>query len=182
MSWREALMALLLLGAAVFLWNLLNEEEPDDSLNNNLQTELPGYYLNEAELIRYDQDGKRAYTITANKIVQDPASYALTLDKINIDYHANNDWNIQADSATLPASREQINFSGNVIATQNTPGAAVSFSSDSLLYNVKTAKLSTRDSIQASKGKQTIRATGMMIDLEKQRVRLHSNVKIRIQP
>lgn len=182
MSWRESIMALLLLAAALFLWQLLNKEEPGVIDDNGDKTSLPGYYLNEAELTRFNEAGKAQYTIKADKIEQDPNTNVLNMSNIVVEYHDSADWLIKADEAQLPTSREEIIFTGNVVATQNSSKDKIRFNSDSLQYNIETQQLSTNDRITVKKGMQVITAKGMLLDMQKERVQLRSQVKIRFNP
>jgi len=179
MSWRESIMALVLLAAALFLWQLLNKEEPENIQDNSGQKNLPGYYLNDAELIRFNEQGLAQYTIQANKIVQNPQNDELNLTDITIEYHDSSMWVVKADNAVLPETRENIFFNGNVIASQSESKDKIRFSSDSLTYNIKKQQLSTNDKIKAQKGSQLITAKGMLLDMTNERVQLHSQVKIR---
>ena len=182
MNWRESLFSLLLLAIALFLWQLLNKQEPDLATDNTGEQILPGYYLNNAELTRFNTNGTPQYTITAEKIEQDPNSNILTLTDINIEYHEKSQWLITADKAHLPGNREIINFSGNVIATQNSSNENINFTSDTLNYDIERQLLTTQDSIQARKGSQLISAKGMLLDMQNEQVQLLSQVKIRFLP
>ena len=182
MSWREIIMSLLLLAAAIFLWQLLNDEEPEAVIDSGDKSTLPGYYLNDAELTRFNESGKAQYTIKADKIEQDPNSDVLNMSNITIEYHDSAEWLITADSAQLPASREEIFFTGHVVASQNLQKDKIRFSSDSLKYNIKSQQLSTDDRISAKKGAQLITANGMLLDMQNERVQLRSQVKIRFIP
>jgi len=179
MSWRESIMALVLLAAALFLWQLLKKEEPNRIQDQTAQIELPGYYINGAELIRYDEQGLAQYTILANTIVQNPQNDELNLTNITIEYHDSSSWKVKADKALLPAARDNILFNGNVIASQTETNNKVSFSSESLTYNIKNQQLSTSDWIKAQKGSQLVTAKGMLLDMTNERLQLYSQVKIR---
>ncbi len=181
MSAREIMYSLILLVLAAGLWQLLKEEEPAIISDPQTQEAVPGYYLNTAELTRYNKDGQVEYTISAEKIVQDLSSNALNLSNIQVKYHAQGNWIVKADKAVLPASRENISFSGNVIAAQSDQNKT-SFKSESLNYNIANQVLSTQDSIRAIKGQQIITANGMTLDMQNERIKLLSRVKIRFLP
>lgn len=181
MSTREIIYSLILLVLAAGLWQLLKEEEPAVINNQQSQEAIPGYYLNTAELTRYNKDGQIEYTISAEKIEQDLASNNLNLSNIEVSYHAQGNWVVKADNAVLPATRETISFSGNVIAAQASQNKT-SFESDSLNYNIANQVLSTNDSIKAIKGQQVITANGMTLDMQNERIKLLSRVKIRFLP
>jgi len=178
MNTREIIFSLILLALAGALWQLLKDETPAVIDDTPLQKPVPGYYLNNAELTRYNKDGQAEYTISAEKIEQDLATDNLNLTKIHVNYHAQSNWVIKADNAVLPANRENISFQGNVSAAQGNT-SATSFKSDSLTYNIAQQVLSTQDSIQAIKGQQVITATGMQLDMKNERIKLLSKVKIR---
>lgn len=182
MNWRESILTLALLLIALFLWQLLQDEEPDTQTQSGSEANLPGYYLNDAELIRYNDNGKPIYTITAAKIEQDPVSDELQLKDIEIEYHEESNWLITADNAFLPASRDSIDFSGNVIALKQGDSDNIEFSSESLNYSIKEQLLSTEDNIKAVKASQIITAKGMLLDMQNERVQLLSKVKIRFLP
>ncbi len=181
MNTREIIFSLILLVLAAGLWQLLKEEKPE--IINNLQSQesIPGYYLDSAELTRYNKEGQVEYTISAEKIEQDLASNNLNLSNIQVNYHAQGNWIVKADNAILPASRETISFSGNVIASQPDQNKT-SFISNSLNYNIANQVLSTKDSIRAIKGQQVITAKGMTLDMQNERIKLLSRVKIRFLP
>ena len=181
MNTREIIFSLILLILAAGLWQLLKEEEPVTIDNQQSQEAIPGYYLNTAELTRYNKDGQVDYTISAEKIEQDLVSNDLNLSNIQVKYHAQGNWLVKADRAILPASRENISFSGNVIATQ-AEQSKTSFQSASLTYNIANQTLSTKDSIKAIKGQQVITANGMNLDMQNERIKLLSRVKIRFLP
>ena len=181
MSTREIIFSLILLAMATVLWQLLKNEDPEIIINPISQDAIPGYYLDNAKLTRYNTDGQAEYTISAEKIEQDLVSNNLNLSKIQVNYHTQGNWTIQAENAVLPATRELISFSGNVIAAQDSE-SSTSFKSDSLSYDIANQMLSTKDSIQATNGQQLITATGMTLDMKNERINLLSRVKIRFIP
>ena len=181
MNTRELIFSFILLVLAAGLWQLLKEEDPALITHNLSQEAIPGYYLNTAEFSRYNKNGQLEYTINAEKIEQDLASNNLNLSNIQVNYHAQGNWTVKADSAVLPASRENISFSGNVVAAQNSADKT-SFNSNSLNYNIANQILSTQDSIRAIKGQQVITAKGMTLDMKNERIKLLSQVKIRFLP
>lgn len=181
MSTREIIFALILLALAAMLWQLLKNEEPEIVTNTISQEAIPGYYLDNAKLTRYNKSGQAEYTISAEKIEQDLVSNNLNLSKIQVNYHTQGNWTIEAENAVLPATRELISFSGNVVAAQGSE-SNTSFKSDSLSYDIANQMLSTKDSIQATNGQQVITATGMTLDMKNERINLLSRVKIRFIP
>jgi len=180
MNWREALICLFLLGASILLWQALKEEDTPAPIDDVQVQELPGFYLQSTELVRYNKDGKALYTINADHIEQDPVSQELSLSKLSIVYGEKSEWKIDADAATLPSDRSRILFSGNVIAKQLNSKENVSFKSNTLNYDVNAQRLSTKDRVTTRKGLRSISATGMTLDMPNERVQLHSKVKIRI--
>lgn len=181
MNTREILFSIILLVLAGALWQLLKEQDPVLTPISTSQESIPGYYLDTAVLTRYNKNGQAEYTITAEKIEQDLASNNLNLSNIKVDYHAQGSWVVKADNAVLPASRDNIKFSGNVSAAQDST-SSTSFTSNSLNYNIENQILSTQDSIQAIKGQQVITANGMTLDMKNERIKLLSRVKIRFLP
>jgi len=180
MNWREALICLVLLGASILLWQALKEEdEPVVDIEVNNQ-ELPGFYINGADLVRYQEDGKPIYTIKAESIEQDPKTNQLNLSQLSIVYGIETPWQINADNATLPNDRKTIQFSGNVEAKPVDNQQNISFRSNSLNYDVEAQRLTTNDRVTAKSGLRRMNATGMTLDMTKERVQLHSKVKIRI--
>jgi len=127
--------------------------------------------------------GEPLYTITAERIEEDLSSKSLKLSQLNIVYGAskNEQWQITADQATLPESRKTINFRGNVIAKQLANSNKASFSSDNLNYDIEKEVLTTNARVTAKQGIQRISANGMTLNIKSEKVKLHSNVKIRLQ-
>ena len=181
MSTREIIFALILLALAAMLWQLLKNEDPEVTTSPISQSAIPGYYLDDAKLTRYNKNGQAEYTISAEKIEQDLATSNLNLSNILVNYHAQGNWTVKADNAVLPANRENIKFSGNVIAAQDSE-SNTSFNSDSLTYSIAEQILSTQDSISATNGQQVITANGMTLDMKNERIKLLSQVKIRFIP
>jgi len=182
MNSREIIFSLILFVTAVLLWQLVKDEDPETTDNFVSQEKVPGYYLNGAKMTRYDKNGQAEYTITADTIEQNLATNDLELSNIQVNYHTQGSWVINADSALLPSNRKNINFSGNVLAAQEDNKNTTQFSSNSLVYNIETQELKTEDSIRAIKGQQIVSAKGMTLDLKNQRILLESRVKIRFKP
>lgn len=183
MNWREALICLFLFGVAYWLWQKLDGDEDIIVSEENHAQDVTGYYLNDTELIRYDEQGQALYTINAERIEEDLATQSLKLSKLDIVYNTEDGapWKITADVAHLPQDRKQMSFQGNVIAQQATGSNQASFRSDSLNYDIEKEILKTSDRVTARQGLQRITATGMTLNLKTERVKLHSNVKIRVQ-
>lgn len=183
MNWREVLICLFLFIAAFFLWKNLDTDDETVIETNTSSKELSGYYLHGTELVRFNEEGETLYTITAEKIEENQTDQSLKLSQLNIVYGANkNDqWQITADQATLPNNRKTINFRGNVIAKQLANSNKARFSSNRLDYDIDNETLSTPEFVTARQGIQRITATGMTLNIKTEQVKLHSNVKIRLQ-
>ncbi len=183
MNWREILISLFLLFAAVLLWQKLSSDEQVDTPTRTSDTELPGYYLQESELVRFNTAGEPLYTIKAERIQENLEDQSLKLSELSIVYGANklDQWQITADSATLPADRKNILFKGNVLAKQLASSNQASFRSNTLDYDIEKELLTTNDRVTARQGAQQISANGMTLNIKSEKVKLHSNVKIRLR-
>jgi len=183
MNWREAFICLFLFCAALLLWQKLDTDKEVVVDGITTDKELPGYYLQGTELIRFNAQGRPLYTITADRIEENTKDQSLLLSDLNIVYESdsNNSWNIKADQATLPKDRKIINFSGNVIAQQLANKNTARFKSNRLKYDIENEILSTQDQVFANQGIQRISATGMTLNIKNEEVKLHSRVKIRLQ-
>lgn len=183
MNWREVLISLFLLLAALLLWQKLSSDEQLAIPTSPSNTELPGYYLQGTELVRFNSSGVPLYTINADRIEENLADKSLKLSKLNIVYGTTeqDQWQISADQAILPENRKTIKFNGNVLAKQLNNSSNASFRSDTLNYDIEKEILTTKDRVTAHQGVQRISATGMTLNIKNERVKLHSNVKIRLQ-
>jgi len=191
MNWRETLLCIFLFLLAYFIWQQLDTDSDSKiSTAANNQT-LLGYYLKDTELVRYDADGQQTYKIIAQTIEQnrlldkntDKVQNKYQFSNIEIIYSnpvTNEQWSITADKASMPESRQQINFSGNVKAS-SLGDVKTSLTTDSLLYDIDKQILNTDAAIKAQSNNRSITAKGMTLNLVTERLKLHANVHARIK-
>lgn len=76
-SWRGALMVLLLIGAAVSGWALWSQRQHKTS--GEIGSGQPDYILNNFEVVVLNNEGKESFTLRAPKLTRDPTEKTMDI-------------------------------------------------------------------------------------------------------
>ncbi len=181
MSARRTRRGILLLALLVFLsWQLSRstgevEEGPIEGLDTKLN-----YALYDFEGRLLDDLGRTNLEIEAPSLRSDAASGIGTVQQPNIRIQQENEeWYITADSAIITADREHITLSGDVtlLRRNQLTGELLDIKTSEVLLNVTPRTASTESDVRIRHAGDSLDATGMKIDMIKDRYELLSNVR-----
>ncbi len=150
------------------------------------QPQLPGYFLKDAVLTEYGENGEPSVQIRAQRIEQIDHGEEVALYGVRVDYQgrAGEDWALYGDVAHVQPGGTAIDVTGNVrlqgTGTARRDQAVVH--TDTLHYDVAAAVASTKSDVRIDFGPQTLTARGMVANLKEQTLRLESKVNGRFLP
>ena len=178
MTARNIIIAAVLLGAVAASWLLLQPPRTIDGTPGPLPDS--GYYVREAVIEGMGIDGKRLYTLSAQRIQQKTADNSVALEGVDLEYSGSDGepWRLTADSGSIPAGGDRIELIGNVmieemlfIGPETTIVATPELSVD------LRAHLATTDAdVMIRRGNYLLTAIGLRADLKNRKLRLQSEV------
>lgn len=183
MNWRwvsvTALLAAVVIGLGAFL-----RQADDSGLTTGEQRAQPGYYLKDAIITDTDATGNPALRLAARRIEQRPQDGSIALEQVHVDYLAAGEqqWQLTADSGTVPSGSTTITFSGNVtLESRDEPRGAV-IRTDTLSVDTEQSIASTAAPVSIEVSGHRVHARGMRADLNGNQVQLDSEVNGRFVP
>lgn len=160
------------------------------SLNKEINPELgsndPGYSILGAELIETDANGLPRYRLRAERIVQDPISLLIEIDKpvLGINEQGSPAWTVSADHGQLPGHARAISLAGHVevnSARQN-ERPSLQIAADSLDYDFSSYMAKTDDVVSLTVEGHQLRGVGLEADLRRRQARIKESVQGRFEP
>ncbi len=175
---RWPTLALLLIAAvASGVLVLRNKQETP---NREPEPELGiGYYMQQAELIRTDENGRMLYRVRTDRATQIAEDGIIELDKVQVSYNplAEVPWKLRADAGYILTDRNIIALTGDVVArTRGEIPAPITISTDYLELDTDTTIASTDRDVAIDYTNNTIFATGLRAYLKEERLQLIANV------
>lgn len=145
-----------------------------------------GYYLRDALVREYGEDGAVRLEVAARGATQDLASGSIALETVSVNYFAlpGQRWRLTADGGLAEPDMNTVQFEGNVVMTgekQALPEPAV-LRTDRLTLDTREQLARTDAPVTLGFGPYAIAATGMRADLKAETLRLESGVNGRFTP
>lgn len=179
---------LLLLALVALLAVILKLTDEDSGLESEPQSSAAetGYYLRDALVREYGEDGQVRLEVAARGATEDPASQVVTLDSVTVNYFAlpGQRWRLTADGGYAQPAMRTVELEGNVVMTgekQSLPQPAV-VRTEKLTLDTQTQQASTDAPVTLGLGSYAIAATGLKADLKAETLRLESGVNGRFTP
>jgi LPS export ABC transporter protein LptC len=178
MTIRSVVIAIVLATAVIASWLLLDRpEKPEDGRGT-----LPeaGYYLKEAVIEGMGPDGKRLYTLSAERILQLIADDSVELESVNLEYASASEepWRLTADAGRIPADGDRIELSGNVRIEEMLfigPDMTI-VTTPELNVDLRAQLATTEADVRIERGNYLLTAVGLRADLKDRKLRLQSEV------
>ena len=184
MTLRNIIIAVVLLGGVVITWLFLESRGTGDEPRGPAPE--PGYYLREATIEGIGTDGKRLYTLNAERIQQTPSDKSISLEVVELEYESRDaePWRLRAERGAIPASGELIALSGNVkIEEMLFVGPETTILTTPELNVDLRAQLATTDKeVRIERGNYLLTAIGIRADLKDRKLTLQSEVHGRFLP
>jgi LPS export ABC transporter protein LptC len=150
------------------------------------RADLPGYYLKNAVLTDYDQNGAPSIRIDAERIDQIAHGNEVELYNVRVDYDSpdGQTWVLFGDTAHVLPGGKIIDVAGNVRLEgqgTGTEGTAV-VHTDTLRYDVPDAIATTSSDVRIDFDGHVLTARGMVTNMKERTMRLESKVNGRFHP
>lgn len=176
-------VSILALFALVFdFWS----SEPGEVANGNGERAPLSYYLRDALVTDFAEDGSVRLEVSAVSATEDPASLGILLEGVNLDYLALPDqrWRLTAERGRVAQGQDSLELEGNVVMTGRRAGedhpAVVRTSR--LELDTRGERASTDAEVTLDFGQHAITARGLQADLKAETLRLESSVNGRFVP
>lgn len=142
----------------------------------------PDYFLKNFTATTMDNKGKPAYQIKAQHLEHYPDDDSMKLQHPLFSFYKNNikTWTAQANEALIIQDNEKIHLTGQVILSQVSPdknSAPIVLTAEQLTIDAEKNLAHTKTKIKLQKGDNTIQATGMRADMNKNRIEFLSKTR-----
>lgn len=142
----------------------------------------PDYFLKNFTATTMDNKGKPAYQIKAQHLEHYPDDDSMKLQHPLFSFYKNNikTWTAQANEALIIQDNEKIHLTGQVILSQVSPdknSAPMVLTAEQLTIDAEKNLAHTKTKIKLQKGDNTIQATGMRADMNKNRIEFLSKTR-----
>jgi LPS export ABC transporter protein LptC len=146
----------------------------------------PGYSVTDAELIETDAEGAPRYRLVAERIVQDPASLLIEVERPMLSIHEQGAvaWRVSADRGELPANTRTMQLTGRVevISARAEETPTLYLNADTLRYDFINGIADTETDVTLVIDGHELQGTGLQANLKTRRVRLNESVQGRFRP
>lgn len=177
------LASVLALVALVFdFWS----SEPGEVADGNGERTPLSYYLRDAVVTDFAEDGSVRLEVSAVSATEDPASRGILLEGVDLDYLALPDqrWRLTAERGRVTEGQDSLELEGNVVMTGRRAGedhpAVVRTSR--LELDTRGERASTDAEVTLDFGQHAITARGLRADLQAETLRLEASVHGRFVP
>ena len=142
----------------------------------------PDYFLKNFTATTIDNKGNPAYQIKAQHLEHYPDDDSMKLQKPLFSFYKNNikTWTAQANEALITQNNEKIYLTGQVILKKVSPDkniAPMLLTAGQLTIEPEKNLAYTKTKINLQKGDNTIQATGMRADMNKNRIEFLSKTR-----
>jgi len=177
------LLAVIALGVSTWI---LSSPSHRPTQTAGASAALPGYYLKNAIMTDYDENGAVSVRIHADRIDQIDHGSEVALSNVRVDYQSpqGQTWVLLGDSGQVEVGGKILDVAGNVRLEEQSAehaGAAV-MHTDKLRYDVANALATTESDVRIDFGVHTLTARGLVANLKERTMRLESRVNGRFQP
>jgi LPS export ABC transporter protein LptC len=178
------LLAVIALGVST--WILSSPSHRPTQTAAGASSALPGYYLKNAIMTDYDENGAVSVRLHADRIDQIDHGPEVALSNVQVDYQSpqGQAWVLFGDTGQVEAGGKILDVAGNVrLEEQSAEHAdAAVMHTDKLRYDVANALATTQSDVRIDFGVHTLTARGLVANLKERTVRLESRVNGRFQP
>ncbi|MBT8136891.1 MAG: LPS export ABC transporter periplasmic protein LptC [Gammaproteobacteria bacterium] len=184
MNWRNFAIAVALLAATVTTWIVVQQRQPRQPQREAAPP--GGYYLRDAVVEGMSPAGERLYTLRAVQITQQPASGAVSMQTVDLEYSSGGPqpWHLQADAGSINEAGDLIELFGNVRIEEMLfvgPQTTV-VTTPELDVDVRAHLATSEQDVRIERGNYVITAVGLRADLKDQKLKLQSEVHGRFLP
>ncbi|MEJ2515140.1 MAG: LPS export ABC transporter periplasmic protein LptC [Gammaproteobacteria bacterium] len=180
-----ARVGLVLLAAAAAGAYWLNQQlrGPDEA-----PAERParaGYYMTEAEITRPGEGGLPQYRLLAEEVRQDEMTGPTRLADVRVEYgiYTPSPWLLTAPEGAVSPDLAELVLSGGVVISGEVEGEGdTRIETPRLTVDTATHVASTSAPVRLAVGDDWLTATGMVVYLMEERLRLQSSVHGRFEP
>jgi LPS export ABC transporter protein LptC len=179
---RNLLLFLALSGAAALTWFFSRQPETLPSALQETARAPQGYYLVDAELQSFDDDGLINNRIFADRVEQLPGSEAFVFEVVRVQWApaANISWQLTAASGDMPKDRSLVELHGVLLSRMlDQSGALATFETSELTLNADSGVATSSQSVIFRDGRAQVSATGMTLDMQTDTYTLEPDVTIR---
>jgi len=177
---------LAVVALAISTWILSTPGRMTKPAAPTLGAARPGYYLKDAVLTDYAQNGNPAIKIAAGRIDQVGTGTEVALHDIRVDYQApgGQAWVMVGDLAHVQPGGKAVDVTGNVRLQGVDPGRAGTavIRTDRMTYDVADAVVHTASDVRIDFAAQSLTARGLVANLNKHTIRLESQVNGTFRP
>ncbi len=184
MSIRTGVLFVILVVAAAGSW-LLGGTPARPAIDSRESGQIrSGYYMLDANVRGYDQDGSYLYELNAREIAEDRDASVVHLDDVELVYRdaAKVPWTLTATEGVLSNDGSRLVLSGNVLASNVDGATPASLRTTLLTVDPQRYELSTTARVTLTVGERSISATGMLAFLNEDRIEFQSNVNGKFLP
>jgi len=181
---RTVVTLLLLLGGALVSTMILLATNDEEEKSSRPELSL-AYYLDQAELTGTGPDGELLYQVWTERASQSPSDSSIALERVRMKYSAPGNatpWELKANSGTIPADTSVIALRGNVIAVSKSSRDNTIIRTQRLNIDPATREATTNRKVIVEFNGRKVNATGMLANLETNRLELLSNVNGKFLP
>jgi LPS export ABC transporter protein LptC len=164
----------------VITWNLSNPGHTPSAPIEAERAHTPGYFLNNAILSDYDEQGDPSIRLTAARIDQIDHGTEVALNDVRVDYQSPNGqaWVAFGDQAHVQPGGKVVDMSGDVRlkGLEDGPEGPAVIRADTMSYDVPAGVATTSSDVQITLGKHSLNSRGMVANLKDRSVRLEQRV------
>ena len=177
MSWRNGLIAVLLVAAVASGWSVWKLSRPAEPGVLNAR---PDYVLRDYEITSLDKRGKESFTLRGPVLQREPADKTMTLQTplFLVPDRSGKYWEVRAKQGIVPADGKQLDLRGTVHAASPAGvGPETRIETSQLSLFPQENRASSQAAVTVTRPGLTMRGVGMQADFNRQRVSLLSQVR-----
>lgn len=183
MSWRAALVLVLLAGALVSGWSAwIQRDETDEVVDGPVRS---GYVLHDFELVTLNAEGRESFSLKAPELRQTPGARTMELTTplfLMPDHHGSH-WEVRSKSGWVNEDSDEIRLRGDVVAISPMGASRPTTVNTEELDVFPEQNLATSSVVVTTTSPgTTMRGTGMRVHLADKRVELLSKVNLSHEP
>ena len=178
MNWQIVVIAAI---CAVLLggYSILTKQDEDIAAVTS-SPEQPGFYMKNAEIIETAKDGKPRFTLHADSIVQDETHTHVQLQQVAVNYSGGTQtpWLLTAQQGHLEQDTRVITFNGDVVLQPQSanPTLPIVLTTDQLSVDTEHNLAHAPGRVNITMNQQRLTAVGLQANLQRQTIRLESQV------
>jgi lipopolysaccharide export system protein LptC len=182
-SWRTALVLLLLAGALVSGWSAwIQRDEAAEVEDGPVRS---GYVLHDFELVTLNAEGRESFSLKAPELRQTPGARTMELTTplfLMPDHHGSH-WEVRSKSGWVNEDSDEIRLRGDVVAISPMGATRPTTVNTEELDVFPNQNLATSSVVVTTTSPgTTMRGTGMRVHLADKRVELLSKVRLSHEP